>query len=306
MQTILVTGGTGLIGSTLLPFLVDKGYHCIVLTRDKEDKKQQPGVEYANWDVKRHEIQAGVVERADYIIHLAGAGVVDKKWTKEYKQVIIDSRTQSSKLLVDTLAKTKNEVKAIISASAIGWYGPDKVAGKAFTEDDPAANDFLGTTCKLWEESIREAEKQNIRVCTIRTGIVLDDKGGALAEFIKPLKLGVAGVLGSGKQMVSWVHVLDHCRLILHALTTNAMSGPYNSVAPNPVTNEELTRTLAHVKNGNAFFTMHVPKFVLKIMMGQRSEEVLKSTTVSATKIRATGFSFIYSSIKPALENLCG
>ncbi len=304
MQTILITGGTGLIGKTLVPFLTSREYQVIILTRNKEEHNSLPNVSYALWDIKKQEIDISAVQKADFIIHLAGAGVVDHKWTKDYKKIIVESRTQSSALLVKALRENKNEVKAIVSASAIGWYGADKSANKAYTEDDPPAKDFLGETCRLWEESISKAELLNIRVCKIRTGIVLDKNGGALQEFIKPIKFGLAAILGSGKQMVSWIHVEDHCRLILQAIEHSNMSGSYNSVAPNPVTNKQLVLQAAEILKGKFFVALHVPVFMLKIMMGSRSTEILKSTTVSCTKIKATGFTFIYPSIKPALENL--
>lgn len=304
MQTILITGGTGMIGQTMVPFLTNKGYAVIILSRSKEDQKTLPNVSYALWDIKKQQIDIPAIQKADYIIHLAGAGVVDKRWTKEYKKIIVESRTQSSALLVKALRENKNEVKAIVSASAIGWYGPDTQANKAFTEDDPSANDFLGETCRLWEESISAAEKLNIRVCKIRTGIVLDKNGGALQEFIKPIKLGLAAILGSGKQMVSWIHIEDHCRIFLQAIEHSEMKGSYNAVAPGPVTNKQLVLQAAEILKGKFFVTMHVPKFVLKLMLGESSTEILKSTTVSATKIKGTGFTFIYPSIRPALENL--
>ena len=301
MQTILVTGGTGTIGRTLIPFLQKNNYKVILLTRSL-DQKPIADVEYALWDIKSKTIDVEAVQRADFIVHLAGAGVVDHKWTKKYKKTIVESRTESSALLVDTLAENKTEVKAIISASAIGYYGADTMKDKAYTEDDPPASDFLGTTCRLWEESIEKAKDLGIRVCTIRTGIVLTAKGGALPEFGKSLKFGVASILGSGKQMVSWIHVLDHCRIILQAIEHSNMQGAYNSVAPHPVSNKRLTTALAKVKKGSFYVPLYVPAFMIKLIMGQRSEEVLKSTTVSSTKIRNTGFTFVYPTIESALQ----
>ncbi len=301
MQTILVTGGTGTIGRTLIPFLQKNNYKVIILTRSLEDKPYE-NVEYALWNIKNKTINVEAMQRADYIIHLAGAGVVDHKWTKEYKRTIVESRTESSALLVDTLRNNKNEVKAIVSASAIGYYGPDTMPGKAYTEDDPAGNDFLATTCKLWEESIEKAKVLGIRVCTIRTGIVLSAKGGALPEFGKSLKFGIASILGSGKQMVSWIHVMDHCRILLQAIEHSNMEGAYNSVAPQPVTNKHLTTTLARIRKGSFYAPMHVPAFVLKLIMGERSQEILKSTTVSSTKIRDSGFTFIHPTLQSALQ----
>lgn len=304
MHTFLITGGTGLVGKALSLHLVSKGHQVIVLTRTLPKESKQGSVQFALWDVKNQTIDLQALQKADYIIHLAGAGVVDKKWTDAYKKEIVSSRTESSALIVDSLSKNSNKVKAIVSASAIGWYGEDQKAGLAFTEDDPADAGFLGETCELWEQSIERATSLGIRVCMLRTGIVLSNDGGALAEFKKPVKLGVAGILGNGKQIVSWIHITDLCRMYEHAITDEKLRGPYNAVAPTPVSNEHLTLQLAKLVKGNFFIPMHVPVFVLKLMMGARSTEVLKSTTVSCTKMQQTGFTFLYPGIESALQNL--
>ncbi|MBS1741851.1 MAG: TIGR01777 family oxidoreductase [Bacteroidetes bacterium] len=304
MQTILITGGTGLIGSRLTQYFSSKGYKIIVLSRNPEKNKNNDLVTYAAWNVKKQEIDVDAVQAADYIIHLAGAGVVAKKWTEAYRKEIIDSRTLSSKLIVDTLRKHTHKVKAIISSSAIGWYGPDKEPNHFFTEDEKADTAFLGHTCMLWEQSIEEAATLGIRVCTLRTGIVLSEKGGALEEFKKPLKFGIAAILGSGTQVVSWIHIEDLCRMYAYAVEHAEISGSYNAVAPQPVTNTMLTLTLAKRVRKNFFIPMHVPSFVLKIMMGERSIEVLKSTTVSCEKIKRAGFTFLYPSVEAAIEEL--
>ena len=304
MQTILITGGTGLVGKTLSNYLLTKGYAVIVLTRTIPATTPAEGLTYATWNVKKQTIDVAVLQKADFIIHLAGAGVVDKKWTPEYKKEIEESRTQSSKLITDTLKAHSHSVKAIISSSAIGWYGEDKQKGFAFTEEDPAEDSFLGRTCELWEKSIEVASALGIRVCKLRTGIVLSNDGGALTEFKKPIKMGVAGILGNGKQMVSWIHIDDLCRMFLFAVENTGMNGSYNAVAPAPVSNKELTLTLAKLMKGSFYVAMHVPVFVLKLMLGTRSTEVLKSTTVSCTKIKNEGFTFLYPSIEAALHEL--
>ncbi len=304
MQTILLTGGTGMISKTLVPLLISKGYKVIVLLRNQEVDKPFAEAEYAYWDVEKKEIDIEAVKRSDFIIHLAGANVMGQRWTKKYKQIIVDSRVNSAELLVQTIKQNKTEVKAIVSASAIGWYGEDKHAGKAFTENDPHAKDFLGETCYAWEEAIKQAEDANIRVCCIRTGIVLDANGGALAEFEKPAKMGFATILGSGKQVISWIHVADHCRIILQALTHSEMKGSYNSVAPEPVSNKVLVTTVCKILKGNFFIKMPVPTFALKLMLGERSIEILKSCTVSAAKIKETGFTFLYPTLSAALHQI--
>lgn len=305
MQTVLITGGTGLVGKTLTNQLLKQGYEVIILTRHLPGPgKATPGVHYALWDLKKKTIDIPALQRADHIVHLAGAGVVNKSWSDAYKKEIISSRTESIGLIIDNLARLSHQVKTLVSASAIGWYGADVQAGFAFTEEDPAAKDFLGETCRLWEQAAERAEAIGIRVCKLRTGIVLSDEGGALTEFERPLRFGIAAILGSGQQIMSWIHLTDLCRMYLHAIENAAMRGSYNAVAPLPVSNKTFTLHLAKLKKANAYLSMHVPGRVLKLMMGQRSSEVLKSTTVSCSKIKASGFTFVFPSVDAALAEI--
>lgn len=307
MQTVLITGGTGLIGKAITTLLTNKGYHVILLTRKApKEKSDAPNINFALWDIKKRTIDISALQKADHVIHLAGAGVVDKKWTAAYKKEILESRTESSKLLITTLKNNSNKVKTIVSASAIGWYGEDAVKdGKVFVETDAAATGFLGETCRLWEQSISQFEAPGKRLVKLRTGIVLSNNGGALAAFKKPIIFGVAGILGNGKQVVSWIHIDDLCRMYIVAIENDLLSGVYNAVAPEPVTNKTLTIELANTMKGKFYIPLHVPVFILKIMLGERSLEVLRSTTVSCTKIQQTGFIFLYPTIKTALKQLC-
>ena len=211
----------------------------------------------------------------------------------------------SSKLVVDSLKTIPNNVKAIVSASAIGWYGADPKIPNAnpFTEDAPSDSGFLSKSCKLWEESIEPVIQSGIRLVKLRIGIVLSKEGGALKEFLKPLKFGVATILGNGKQIISWIHIDDLVNMFIAAIEYEKMSGVYNAVAPNPVSNKELILQLA--KSRKFFFIpIRVPSFILKIILGEMSVEVLKSATVSAEKVQKTGFVFQYPRIPEALENL--
>ena len=305
MQTVLITGGTGLIGRALSQQLVLKGYKVIILIRSPSSKQDMNGVSYAAWNVKTQTIDVAAVQQADFILHLAGAGVMEKKWTPAYKAEIVSSRTQSSKLLADTLHKYPHHVQAIISSSAIGWYGADKIPSHAFSEEEPAANDFLAQVCQQWEHSIEVAESTGVRVCKLRTGIVLSNGGGALKEFKLPLRFGLAGIIGGGSQVVSWIHIDDLCRMFHHAMVTN-IHGSYNAAAPMPATNKKLILTLAKAIRGKFFIPLHAPVFLLKLILGARSIEVLKSTTVSDEKIKATGFTFLYPSIESAIGELTG
>jgi uncharacterized protein len=303
MKTVLITGGTGLVGKALGLALLEKGYQVIILSRASDRASTISNLTYATWNVEQQTIDADAVAKADYIIHLAGAGVADKRWTPKRKQEIVDSRTQSSLLIVDSLQKIENKVKAVISASAIGWYGADPVIPnlKPFIETDPADTAFLGETCKLWEQSIEPVTQSGKRLVILRIGIVLSKDGGALKEFLKPLKLGVAAILGNGKQVISWIHIDDLVRLFMAAIENEKMNGTYNAVAPIPVTNKELTLTLAKSKK-NFFIPFHVPAFLLKLVLGEMSIEVLKSATVSAIKTETTGFAFKYPLITAALQ----
>ncbi|MBI3883360.1 MAG: TIGR01777 family protein [Sphingobacteriales bacterium] len=304
MQTVLITGGTGLVGKALTKALTAKGYNVIILTRNLP--KENPGVStvnYAVWNVKEQTIDIAAVQKANFILHLAGAGVVAKKWTAAYKKEIQDSRTNSSELLVNTLKNNPNNIKTLVCASAIGWYGADKFPVKPFLETDIADNAFLGETCRLWEESIEPVTALGKRLVKLRTGIVLSNDGGALAEFKKPLIGGIAAILGSGKQVVSWIHIDDLCRMYIDAIENEQLDGVYNAVAPAPVTNKKLTLVLAKQLKGSFFISIHVPKLILEIMMGDRSIEVLKSSTVSCDKMQRTGFTFLYPTIEKALSH---
>ncbi len=326
MPTVLITGGTGTVGKRLTQLLLLKGYDVNILSRSNsnlspsdgimnsknkssESEENQVGeITYYNWDLNKNYIDPAAISSADYIVHLAGAGVADKRWTEERKKEISNSRTQSSALIVSALKENDNQVKAIISASAIGWYGPDDAnqVEKAFAETDLASNDFLGETCRLWEESIQPVTQLNKRLVILRTGIVLSNQGGALVEFKKPLLFKTAAILGNGQQMISWIHIDDLCKQYIFAIENQQLNGVFNAVAPIPVSNEKLTLTLAKKMLGTFFLKIHVPAFLLKIVLGEMSIEVLKSTTVSAQKIQTMGYQFRFPTIDDALETLVG
>lgn len=310
-KTVLITGGTGMVGAALGRQLAAAGYRVVILTRNPSKAVAPHGfehlIQFAAWDVNAGTIDSEAVASADAIVHLAGAGVVAKPWTKAYKEEILSSRVNSSKLLIQAIEKHGSKLKTVISASAIGWYGEDKPGAEVpFEENAPPVPGFLGETCFLWEESIKPVTRLDKRLVICRIGIVLSNEGGALPEFKRPLRFRVAGVLGNGKQIVSWVHIDDLCRIFRFAIENEGISGVYNAVSPQPVSNRHLTLALAKCIYGSAFVTVPVPAFVLRLMMGERSVEVLKSTTVSAQKILGEGFGFNYPEIEGALKNLAG
>jgi uncharacterized protein (TIGR01777 family) len=304
METILITGGTGLIGRHLSVMLANMGYRVIILSRNHQVQPIHPQISFGYWNPNLHEIDAVAVRKADHIIHLAGAGVMDKRWNDSYKKQILQSRVNSGKLLIEVLSSDKGNVKTIVSSSAIGWYGRDEKTAYGFTETDAVTADFLGQTCQSWENSISTAKDLGIRLCIVRTGIVLSNKGGALKEFIKPLQFGIAGILGSGRQIISWIHIDDLCGMFIHLIQNKELSGIYNGVAPLPVSNQEMVKTVARIRNGKLFLPLHIPAFMLKLLIGEGSVEILKSTRVSADKILSTGFRFLYPEIGIAIENL--
>ena len=307
MSTILITGGTGMIGTRLTQLLTDKGYDVIIMSRESSvERNERKSVSYANWNIAHQTMDKEAIGKANHIIHLAGAGVADKRWTEKRKQEIVNSRIQSSALIVKALQEIPNHVESVISSSAIGWYGADTAASKikGFTEETIADTEFLGETCRIWEESIQPVEKIGKRLVKLRTGIVLSNEGGALVEFKKPLKAGVAAILGSGEQIISWIHVDDLCSMFIYAIENKEMSGVYNAVAPYPVTNKQLTLTLAEKMRDKFYIPIHVPSFVLKIMLGEMSIEVLKSANVSSHKIKNAHFDFQYPTIESALKQL--
>ena len=306
-----------MIGTALSRHLLDEGYHVIILSRNPRETAREHGLNtnrnlfkssgslyYARWDPSRMTLDASAIREADYIVHLAGAGVAEKRWTESRKREILESRTVSSNLLVKALSENPNKVKAVVSASAIGWYGPDK--GRPFVESDSASDDFLGRTCMEWEKSIDPVSAMGIRLVKLRLGIALARQGGALREFRRPLYTGLATILGDGSQSVSWVHIEDICRAFVHAIEKDGVEGVYNLVAPKPVTNRELILSLARQSNGSLFLPIRVPSALLRLALGEMSVEVLKSAEVDSSKIRQSGFDFRFKDIDSAMKDLAG
>ncbi|MCU7547757.1 TIGR01777 family oxidoreductase [Chitinophagaceae bacterium LB-8] len=306
MATVLISGGTGLIGTVLTKELLGKGYNVIILSREpKQTKDNEERIKYAGWNIKDQAIDKVAIEQADYIVHLAGANVAGSRWTDKGKKEIVDSRVNSSRLLVRALQETKNHVKAVVCASAIGWYGPDPQVPnpQPFVESNKADDSFLGRTCQQWESSIEPVMELGKRLVKLRTGIVLSEEGGAYPEFRKSLQFGSAAILGSGRQVISWIHIDDLVRMYIEAIENENWKGAYNAVAPNPVSNKELVLAIAK-ESGRFYVPIHVPQLALKVVLGEMSIEVLKSATVSCRKVQETGFQFLFPTIEAAVQNL--
>ncbi|MBX2941116.1 MAG: TIGR01777 family oxidoreductase [Cyclobacteriaceae bacterium] len=297
-KNVLITGGSGLLGTRLSTMLMQKDYQVSHLSRSSSHGR----IPTYRWSVNDGMLDRHAIEGVESIVHLAGAGIADKRWTATRKKEILESRTKSSELLYQTLKQNTHHVKTFVSASAIGIYGeggPEKI----FTETDKPADGFLADVVKQWEESVDKIATLGIRVVKIRIGILLSGKGGALAEMVKPIKWGVGSPLGSGKQILSWVHIDDVCRMFIKAIEDEMMIGAYNAVANNPVSNEELTMAIAKVLD-RPLWAPNVPGFILKFMLGEMSELVLKGNQVSSEKIRNLGFEFEYTHLDNAVNDL--
>lgn len=306
MANFLITGGTGLVGSALTGQLLSAGHAVTILTRNpRSTQSVDLALQFRHWDPSKQQIDEASIRSADYIVHLAGANVADKRWTAKRKQEILNSRVQSGAFLVECLRSIPNQVQAVLGASAQGWYGADPELPNPipFVETDPAYDDFLGQTCRLWEQSLQSIGAMGIRLIQLRIGIVLSKQGGALAEFIKPVRFGITPVLGNGKQVISWIHISDLTRMIEWSLLQPSVHGIYNAAAPEPVSNRLLMRTLAAVCR-RPFIPIPVPGFLLKWILGEMSIEVLKSTTMNADKIQRAGFAFRFTRVKDALLDL--
>lgn len=303
MATITITGGTGLVGSALTKNLLQKGHNIIILTR--KAKPSAKNIHYKEWDVRNGTMDTSAITEADYVVHLAGANVADGRWTEKRKKEILDSRVKSGELLVKTMHNHPNKIRAVISASAQGWYGADPQIPnpRPFSETHPAHDDFLGKTCKAWEEAIAPAAAIGKRLVIFRIGIVLSNDGGAYKEFKKPLQFGTATILGNGKQMVSWIHIQDLVRLFTTAIENDNWQGVYNAAAPHPVSNKELILEIAKEKS-RFYVPLHAPAFAIKAALGEMSVEVLKSTTISSEKAEKEGFEYLYPNIGKAVSAL--
>lgn len=296
-KKILITGASGLIGKRLTEMLLKKGYQVAHLSRTKKSGMVSSFV----WDVEAGIIDIASLEGVETIIHLAGAGVADKRWSKSRKEEILESRRKSTQLLFDTLSKNSNQVKNFISASAIGYYGFGQ--DEVFVEASPFGDDFLAKVTRAWEEEVDKIAALKIRIAKLRIGIVLSDKGGALVEIAKPIRLGFGSPLGNGKQYLSWIHIDDLCAMFIYAVETAAMQGAYNAVSGEWATNKEMTEAIAKVLS-KPLWLPNVPAFVLKIVVGQMAEIVLNGSKVSAEKVKDAGYSFKHTNLNQTLESL--
>ena len=299
MDRVIISGGSGLVGKVLCKKLQGKGYDIAILSRTKTPKSE---FKTFFWNPDRGEIEEESIAYADYIIHLAGASIVDKRWTSQRRKTIVDSRVKSADIIFNQLQKQKKQIKAFISASAIGYYGAIN-SEKIFTEQDEAANDFLGQSCLKWEQSANHFRTMGIRTTCLRTGLVLTKEGGALTKMLVPVKVGLASAMGNGKQYLPWIHIDDLCDLYIKAIEDNRMEGIFNAVAPDHQTNLSFTRIMAKVLD-KPLWLPNIPAFAIKLILGDMSDLILKGSRVSADKLKTIDFSFKFSKLEDAIRNL--
>ena len=294
----MITGGSGLVGTALTDLLLQKGYHVSHLGRSPSLGK----VKCYRWSVTGNYIDPKALEGVDAIIHLAGAGVAEKRWSQSRKKEILESRTKSSELICEILKTQPNQVKVVVSATAVGYYGLS-TSDEWYDETCEPGNDFLASVCKAWEASTDPIQALGIRLVKIRVGVVLSNNGGALIQMAQPVKWGFGAALGSGKQWVSWIHITDLCQIFLKAIENETMTGIYNAVAPNPVTNKELNQTIAQALQ-RPLWLPPVPEFALRILLGEMSQIVLTGARVDCSKVKSAGMTFDFTDANLAVKNL--
>ena len=296
MANVLITGGSGFLGSHLISHLHSEGKSVSVLGRTITNN-----ISSFLWNIEKQTMDESAISGKDTIIHLAGAGIANKRWTSSYKKEIIESRVKSAGLLFEKIKKIPNTIKTFISASAIGYYGD---AGDVWVEEDfHAPEDFMGKTCIEWEKSARQFESLGIRVIIFRIGLVLSKDGGVLPALVLPVKFFAGAPLGNGKQYMSWIHIIDLCRLFSFAIDNRKINGTYNAVAPSPVTNKTFIKNLGGALH-RPVWPFNIPAAIMKLILGEKAAIVLNGQRVSNKKIRMAGFNFQYTDFNKTLKEL--
>jgi uncharacterized protein (TIGR01777 family) len=302
LPKIVIAGATGFIGQKLTSHLLASRYTVVVLTRrpDAIQTPPHPPVSYVGWDGKSQGEWTRHIDGADAIINLTGQSIAGKRWSDTRKEELLLSRTQPTSALVQAMKASGTRPRIFINASAVGYYG--NVPQETVTEDHPPGNDFLGSLCTAWEAAALSAQELDVRVVLLRTGIVLDKKGGALQRMLLPFRLFVGGPLGSGDQWFPWIHKEDEVRAILFTLETRSISGPVNLAAPGIASMREFTKALGVVLHRPSLF--RVPSFVLRAALGEMADIVLTGQKVVPQKLRKEGFEFQFPTLVGALEDL--
>lgn len=302
MKKIIITGATGLIGKKLSEEFHKSGNYIIVFSRDGKRAKDilKKDYEYIDWDYRKPDKWMDKISESDAVIHLAGINLFAKRWNDEFKKEIITSRRDTTKSLAEAIRNSSNKPKVFISASGVGYYGDG--GNQILTEDSPAGNDFLAEVCKVWESEAAEVESAGVRRVSIRTGIVLSPEDGALKRMLLPFKLFIGGPLGNGKQWFPWIHIDDIVGVYIHSILNDNLTGAVNAASPNICTMSEFAKTLGKVLKRPSLFP--VPKFALKLAIGEAGNVVLMGQRVSVNKLLSSGYKFKFEKLEEALKDL--
>ena len=299
MAKVLITGGSGSVGKSLIPRLLFKGHQVSIIGRSKKDI---PGVESFVWNLDKEELDERALIDVTHIIHLAGAGIADKTWSPARKKEILESRVKPLKMLANALQSRNQRIKAIISSSAVGFYG-GLTSDEIFTEERSPATDFLGTTCRMWEDAIQVFKPVADREVRVRISVVLMKDAGALLKLVGPTKLGFGAAIGSGKQWMPWIHIDDLVEFFLQAVEDNNLNGPYNVAAPEHANQNTMIKKIGKALNRPTFLPP-VPQFLIKMVMGEMSTVVTDGSRVSNQKLIDAGFEFEFPKLQEALNDL--
>ncbi|NOQ16396.1 MAG: TIGR01777 family protein [Methyloprofundus sp.] len=294
---ILITGGTGFIGKKLCLFLLSNGHELTVLSRKP---KEVPLLCGESVQAISNIEQLTGSDSFDAIINLAGEGIANSRWTDARKQVLLDSRINTTKQLLAYIRRAKIKPEVLISGSAVGYYG--NRGSKVLNEKSDPHEDFAHELCEKWETVAREAEALNVRVCIIRTGLVIGEGGGFLKRMLPPFKFGLGGPMGSGQQWMSWIHITDLIAIIDKLLISEVLQGTFNATAPNPVSNAEFSQTLANILNRPAF--LPIPTFVLEVLFGEMAELLIGGQRVVPERIEHAGYEFQFKTLGLALMDV--
>lgn len=297
---VIITGGTGLIGSALAKSLLADGHEVIVLSRDPAGAKLDNGIKVENWNGRTGDNWSNLITSDTAIVNLAGAGIGDKRWSDERKKLILESRVNAGAAVVDAIQKAAEKPRVVIQSSAVGYYGTP--GDQVLTEDSPAGEDFLADVCKQWEDSTQAVESMGVRRVVIRSGVVLSMDGGAFPRMLLPFKLMVGGPIGNGSHWFPWIHIDDEVKAIRFLIENDGAKGVFNVMAPNPLTNGDFTHEVGKVMQKPA--VIPVPKLALQMMFGEMAIILIEGQRAVPKRLQEHSFEFVYPTVEPALKNL--